>query len=130
MKKAIAIQVEKDMGKKLQTVHETFTEDVSWWFVLEILAYIGQNIENFIEIELASAFKMQTSVKLIVFYSKLWVSQKLALLLVCSHLMIGEFWKNLEILGCSIYFWFGDNHTTLLNTLNIKRCRWFITMHF
>lgn len=30
MKKAIAIQVEKDMGKKLQAVHETFTEDVSW----------------------------------------------------------------------------------------------------
>lgn len=29
MKKAIAIQEEKDVGKKLQTVNETFTEDVS-----------------------------------------------------------------------------------------------------
>ena len=38
MKKAIAIQAEKDVGKKLQTVNETFTEDVNWWFVLEILA--------------------------------------------------------------------------------------------
>ena len=67
MKKAITIQAEKDVGKKLQTVRETFTEDVSWWFVLEILAYIGQNRENFIEIEIASAFKMQTSVKLMCF---------------------------------------------------------------
>lgn len=71
MEKAIAIQAEKDVGKKLQTVRESFTEDVSWWFVLEILAYVGKNIENFIEIELAAAFKIQTSVKLIVFYSKL-----------------------------------------------------------
>ena len=30
MKKAITIQAEKDVGKKLQTVRETFTEDVSW----------------------------------------------------------------------------------------------------
>ena len=52
-------------------MRESFTEDVSWWFVLEILAYVGKNIENFIEIELAAAFKIQTSVKLIVFYSKL-----------------------------------------------------------
>lgn len=29
MKKAIAIQAEKDVGKKLQTVKETFTEDVN-----------------------------------------------------------------------------------------------------
>ena len=29
MKKAIAIQAEKDVGKKLQTVNETFTEGVS-----------------------------------------------------------------------------------------------------
>lgn len=71
MEKATAIQAEKDVGKKLQTVRESFTEDVSWWFVLEILAYVGKNIENFIEIELAAAFKIQTSVKLIVFYSKL-----------------------------------------------------------
>lgn len=71
MKRAIAIQAEKDVGKKLQTEHEIFTEDISWWFVLEILAYVGKNIENFIGIELAAAFKLQTSVKLIVFYSKL-----------------------------------------------------------